>query len=498
MLNVPKLFECNGTPDVRISDVLIESDYHWIEFIAHLSRVKHAPLPNTKEQLELLLQENHSPRKRAVLYAGLARYHKSRGDLLKATKLLGYAFSLLSDCQEDDESRAFITIEMAIMLTLTGNVDLSSILLEKVMSYSQSEYLQRNAGYRLFENRMRQNDKGVVKDLLNSLTYFKKVSQHHIVAYHYKSLGNACRRMKDYDRAMEFYRLGMDYANTHGSLHIVAAIMHDIGMLEFHRGNSHESLQNLSDVITLSDNHYVKSAALANMGYVHFHSENIAKATGCFQRSLDIATENGVYHRLPGLCYYLGVCNEKNDEFDSAEFFFKKGYQSSMELLQHHFPSSGDILLAIRGYFDFIETHKEYRFQAKTKKRNIYSHTIDKSLKEIRMVFQNALLEETILRAGSKRRAAVELGIAERSLFSILERVSSVKGYKVPEEINRFIRKNKTTSWKAVNQKYEQEVLSYLYKEYGQNKRRLAENLEVSYPSILNLTATIGKSLVTI
>ncbi len=498
MLKLPKIFEFTETPEVQTSDILIDSDGHWIEFIAHLSRVEPATLPNTKEHLDLLLQENQPPRKRAVIYAGLARYQKAKGDILKATKLLGYAFSLLSDSKEDDEARAFITIEMAVILSLTGNVDLSMILLEKVSLYTQTEYLLRNTDFRIMENRMKQNDLYVVEDIKRSLTYFQDISMHHLVAYHYKALGNAYRRLKDFDMAMSYYRKGLEYATNHGSFHIVAAIMHDVGLLEFHNGNTTESLNNLTEVISLSDNHYIKSVALANIGYVHFYTDETTQAIGYFQKSLDIATENGVFHRLPGLCYYLGKSYEKTLNYEMAEFFYKKGYQSSMELIQYHFPSSGDILLAIQGYFEFIESHKEYRFNGKSSKRNPYSYTIGKSLKEIRMVFQSALINETIYRTGSKRRAAIELGIAERSLFSIIDRVSEIGAEDIPDEVTRFIRKNKTLSWKTMNQRYDQEVLTSLYKEYGQNKRVLAEKLEVSYPSILNLTANIGKKIIKI
>lgn len=496
MLKLPKMFKVTEPPEVHTSELLIDSDCHWIEFIAHLSRVEQVLLPDTKEQIELLIQENQPPRKRAVLYAGLARYHKAKGNLLKSTKLLGYAFSLLTDHEEDDEARAFITIEMAVILTLTGNVDYSTVLLEKVPLFTQTEYLLRNSEYRIMENRMRQNEPDVINDLKMSLEYFKEISMHHIVANHYKAIGNACRRMKDYDQAVVYYRKGTEYASEHGLMHIVAAIIHDVGMLEFHKRNISEAFQNLLEVISLTDNHYIKSVALANIGYLHYYSEKNHEAIGYFQKSLDIATEHGVYHRLPGLCYYLGKCHEQTQDIETAEFFYKKGYQSSMELIQYHFPSTGDILLAIRGYFEFIDSNIDYRFQSKDKKQNSYSYAIDKSLKDIRKVFQHALVKETITRTGSKRRAALELEIAERSLFSILDRVSDVENNKVPNEITRFIRKNKTLSWKAINKKYEQEVLGCLYREYGQNKRVLAEKLNVSYPSVLNLTANIGKKII--
>ncbi len=498
MLKLPKIFEFNEVPEVQTSELMVDSDHHWIEFIAHLSRVKQAVLPDTREQIELLLQENQPPRKRAVLYAGLARYQKAKGNLLKSTKLLGYAFSLLTDNKEDDEARAFITIEMSVILTLTGNIDYSTILLEKVPLFTQTEYLLRNSEFRIMENRMRQNDPSVLEDLKKSLNYFKDISMHHIVAYHLKAIGNAHRRFRDYDQAMAYYRQGMEYASSHGLMHIVAAVMHDIGMLEFHRGNIAEAHENLSNVMTLTDNHYIKSVALANIGYLYYYSEKTHKAIGFFQKSLDIATENGVYHRLPGLCHYLGKCYEQTQDYETAEFFHKKAYQSSMELIQYHFPSTGDILLAIRGYFDFTESYKDYKYQSKHSEQNAFSHTIDKSLKEIRKVFQHAVIKETILRTGSKRRAALELGVAERSLFSIMERVSDSEHEITPQEITRFIRKNKTLSWKAINQKYEQGVLTCLYKEYGLNKRVLAEKLQISYPSILNLTANIGKKIVKI
>ena len=488
MTTLPAIF----TPTdeyVRSIDTRIQGNTRWVEFVAHIAQFRDLDPPHTREHLNQLLKSEGDPIQRAVLVTGIARCYIHEGYFLKGAQTLGYAYSLLPESNTDE--RAFILLEMIAFLAINGQHDLSLLLLERIPHLTSIPYLLRLADYYRAVHRIRSGSLEDVQQLLESLKYFEKIQLHSTVAYHYKNIGNVYRKYKEYDLAQDYYSRGTRLCLQHNYRHIESAIIHDIAMLHFYKGDSQTGMQKMDEALELADNHYTRAFIFLNKGYIQFKGDQFKGAIPDLQRSLNIIVQHGIHHMIPSAAYYLAECHRKLDNTDLSGYFYQKAYEAAFELLKQHFPFSGDRLLAMQGYYQYLVDHQ----QASTAKPegNEFNFALNKSLKEIRGIFQNTLIDIIVQQTGTITAAAKHLDISMRSIHTARSRNREYAITDPPASVIKFISEHKDLSWRQVNTQFEESVLSYLYMAYGANKKILSRKLDISYTRTLQLTA--GMSL---
>jgi len=480
-------------PEIDQDKQKISDDIRWVEFVHEMSRLELADLPDTKINLDLLLEEQFDPTIRALIYTGISRYYKGLGNLQKTANALGHAYSLIKDIPSSD-AHAYISMEMAILLSITGNIEFSQVLLENIPSLTHSETMQKYAHFRHLENLMRLGQTNIISDLESSLRYFRESNDPTAVANHLKAIGNAYRRQQDFTTAMQYYVSGIETALTHNFTHIATSIEHDIAMLYHHMGKSEEALAKLTEVAASSANYYVQCIALSNVGFIELKTGNQDKALNNFTKALTLATENGTYHRITGLSYYMGLIHDDLGNLELSGFFHEQGFKAAMNMVENHFPCVGDTLRAIKGYHNFYEKHSHLRLFDNSSESLDWEKLINKSLHEAKDLFQGALLEVAIEKYGSKRNAAKRLGLSERSIFTVLDRVKSAEQDESFNLIQKFIHAHKNLSWKTMNQEFEIEFIDRVYGQSDRNIKQLALRLDISYSSAAAKIKALRKS----
>ena len=465
-------------------DIQFSKNTQWVEFVSHIVQFGESDVPETHGQLNQLLQFEGDPSRRAILLAGIGRYYIHEGYFLKGAQTLGYAHSLLPDNSTNEN--AFILLEMIAFLAINGQHDLSLLLLERVPNLTSMEYLLRLADYYGAVHKTRSGSLEDVQGLLDSVVYFENIQLHSTMAYHYKNIGNVYRKYSEFDLAKEYYDQAIQISKKYSYTHIEAAVQHDIGMLHFRLGNFQKGLQTLEGTLDIAENHYTRSFIHANMGFILMRKQRIEEATRHFQKSLNIAVNNGIHHMIAGCAYYLGECHKQTENIELASYFYRKGYEAATELLKQHFPYSGDRMLAVEGYNKFLVNHQNISTSQSPK--DDFSFAIDKSLKEIRGLFQNVILESAVRETGSIKSAAKKMDMSERTFFSVKKRNAEYAIDQTPTSVKSFLIKNSDLKWKELNQKFESTILSFLYSKYGVNKKFLSKKLDISYARTLQLT----------
>ena len=484
---LPEIFETNN---VNVCDALptdLYSNKRWVEFVAHISKFNQFSIPATLDQLEVLLSSESDPTKISALYPGIAKCHIGNGEFLLAASSLSKAYSLLNDNHGD--SKAFVLLEMVGFLVIINNHSHAKMILKSISSLTNSEYLLRIARYYEIVNASRENNDDVISELTESAKYFENIGCYSTLAYHYKNMGNLHRKNNDFDKALAAYENGLTIADKYEYSHIRAAIMHDLGMLNHHRGNFNGAIDILNKVAEMADSHYTKSFTSANIGYLYLLRKDVVSAKEHFTNALNISTENGVFYLVPGTCYYLGMCHEKLMEINIADQFYNKAYVSGMELIDKNFECRGDIKKAVSAYVPFLQKYNEILSQNKFEKEHELDFTIDKTLNEIRGIFQNAIFQDKMKKHNTIKGASINLGIAERTFFTAKKRVEVYSNEPTPKIVESFIHLNESKGWKELNMEFENNVINFLYDHYGRSKKQLAKKLVISYPSVLQLTA---------
>jgi len=477
-----KIFSKESQPNITGDLNNIPADFRWIEFIHQASKLHLADFSDTKVNLDLLLKDEHDPVTRSIIYIGISRYYKGNGHLLKAAQALGHANALIKNIAPVD-AHAYLSMEMAILLSITGNVEYAQVLLEKVMIATDSITLKKYAHFRYTENRMRLGEDNIVKELHNSLQYFNGINDTTATANHMKALGNAYRRESDFDSAIQHYLKGIEIAINHQYPHILTSIEHDIAMLYYHIKKHDEAISRLQDVAENSNNYYVQCVTQANIGFIELKAGNQNSASNHMTNALTIATEHGIYHRITGLSYYLGKIYREQGNLQLSRFFFNQGFRAAMNMVDNHFPCVGDTLRAIKGYHNFAEEHHQGVLTEGLSAVSQWENLINTSLSETKKVFQKLFLHHAIDRTGSKRKAAKFLNMSERSIFTVLNRVQSSDDKKIYRVINTFVNENYGLSWKDLNHKFESEIIRRAYESNNKKTQQMASALNISYAS---------------
>ncbi|NOZ08496.1 MAG: tetratricopeptide repeat protein [FCB group bacterium] len=492
-LDIPEIFQPEGELPPTMALNVIETNTRWTEFIAQLSQFGELDVPETKEQLESLLSSEGAPEKRAALMAGIARCEIGEGRFLEGAQLLGYAYSLLSNDQR--EARAFVLLEMVGFLAVIGSYDSALMILGTVKSLTRSEYLLKLANYYGLVNVGRKGDLSVVERLKASADYFKKNGQIATLAYHFKNIGNIFGKMGNYKETDIYYNKALELTAEPRYRHIKAALLHDVGMLKFRQGLPEKAIRYLEESAKTAESFYTRSYAIGNIGFIHFQRKEFALATDYFERSLDIANHYGVFHLVPGNCYYLANCYENLGKPELADHYFSKGAELSLELAQRKFPLKGERLRVIDAYIAFLKRNKTRPMSTYTQYE--FSFAEGKPMGTIRAIFQKSLMDVVCHRAGSVQEAVKRLGMARRTWSKTQERVRGVSLNAIPESIQLFIQDNETLTWKEINRKFDDHLLAYLYHKNDMSKKKLSTQLGLNYSRLVTRFKEIDPSILT-
>jgi hypothetical protein len=121
-----------------------------------------------------------------------------------------------------------------------------------------------------------------------------------------------------------------------------------------------------------------------------------------------------------------------------------------------------------------------------------FAFALAHTLKEIRTIFQNALLDIRVLDHGTQKEAVNHLGIAHRTLSNVRKRHRQMGTPPVPASVTRFVRLHPDLNWKEMNLKFDDTLLAWLYQRYDQNRKLMSDHLGLSYP---HLSALISRAV---
>lgn len=495
MIEIPEIFN----PKIEdysnvINKINLNENVRWIEFTAQLSQFNQTSIPDTIDHLNILIENEYNPGKLASLYTGLAKCFIGEGDFIKGAQTLGYAHQLIeNDAHKYKEVKAFILLEMVGFLGIISNHSKAILILELIPNYTNSKYLLMLVEYYKLVQYSRLNKLGSLKGLIQSSKYFQSINCNSTLAYHFKTIGNLYSKRKDLDSAMNYYKKGINIADENGYTHIKAAINHDVGMLKFAKGDFQDGIFTLRETAEIAESAYTQSFTLANIGFIYKHKKELDTAEKYFNQAYKIAFNSGVFYLIPGISFYLGYCHEKKSNISTANSYYEQAYLAAIELVENNFECRGDIKNAIKNYLPFL---KKYQNQLSgndnIKKIKEFLFVKDKSLTEIREIFQKSLFKYISNDGDAITTLSKKYNISVRKLYEIKSKMNNA--FVIPYEIELFLKNNPNSEWKSLNQDFDQEILNCLLAENKFNKKIVAQKLDISYPNILKLTSSKQKS----
>ena len=490
MPDIPEIFQSqNSTLEIINTSEYLNTS-RWAEFTAHLTQFSDGDITEIKDQLSNLLSSEANPQIRSILLTGTARCQIHAGNFIEGAGTLGHAYSLTNS--HDKESRAFVLMEMCSFMAITAQYDLAIMLLDKIPLLTESKYLLALANYYWLVIKTRRGDFELIDDLLESANYFEEINEIATLSYHYKNIGNIYRKLNDFESAEKYYSNALELSDQGNYQHIKSAVLHDMGMLSFHKGLPEQGIETLKQAFDIAENHYTKSFALGNIGFIYKSISKVDVAIDYLKQSLDVSVNSGVYSIIPTIAFHLGGCYEIDNNLNLAMYFYQKAYQSAVELMKQRFPFTGDRERAIKKYVSFISEHPKC-IPEQEDDLNL-SFALDKTMQEIRGIFKYSALEVLLNEFGSVDQMISQMQISKRSFYSIRERTKINSPLAIPSYIKEFIKNNESLNWKELNRKFEDQMLTFLFKKYGGSKKVLSEKLDISYPHLVTMLASVGSN----
>ena len=487
---LPQVFRSFGPANPVDALEPVKADSQWVDSVAHISQFANRSIPQARQQFELMLRSEQNASHRAVLYAGIARCLNSQMMLTRGAELLGYAWTQLD--HEDADCSAFVQLEMVRFLVIVGNSDAARLMLEHILRGTRSEYLLRMAEYyRLADAASQGSD--VIPALQDSADWFLERGQRSATVSHLRMI-SALRRVAGDDEAARDTLERAMLVSEGDDLRFCRALVHnDLGQLAFHGGDRPEAFRNLYAALDLAEYPYSRIDTLDLIGRFLRDSGEHTKAIEYLTEALDIAEEQGTIIILPALNLYLGECNEALQQTAVSRFFYRRASQSAMELLEHGFPATATRLRAIREFNRICAVTGQE--EAPQSSRQDWSFAMSHTLRDIRTMFQQALLSAVRQKAGSLRDASHSLGIAERTANNVIRRYRELGSPDPDPVIVDFVSELHNLNWKDSNQRFDDAVLTRLAEYYGNNRRKMSEQLHVSYQHLSAMFSDTRKRL---
>lgn len=482
---LPTLFP--ATPLEDPAQVLQEvlADSLWLDAVTQASLAAGRPIPEAKQDFERRLREAADEADQAVLVAAVARCHNSQMRLLDGARLLGQAWRLLGSV--DDDRRVFVQLEMGRYLLLVGQLDAAHLLLADLPQQAEGEYLRRLAAYYLLAIRTSRGDGAAAAELRPSMDWFRRRGHASTAVAHLRMLASLERAAGRGDEARRQLSDAIEWCPGPELAFCRALLRNDTAASLQAEGRLEEALAELELSQAEARFPYARIDALDLCGRFLLEAGRLDEAAATLTEALTLAREAGTLIILPSLAYHLGLCHERRGDGPLARHFHAQGYEGAMLLLEHGLPPTPTRLQAIRAHVDAQRRWPDGPAALPAAPGEAeYAFALGRSLKDIRTLFQTALLDEATRRWGSQKETVRRLGLANRTAVNVRQRHRDLGGPETPSDLVRFVDLDLNRDWKQINRDFDDRVLLWLADRHRGRLRELSERLEVGYTYLSN------------
>ncbi|MCF6238622.1 MAG: hypothetical protein L3J79_07405, partial [Candidatus Marinimicrobia bacterium] len=343
-----------------------------------------------------------------------------------------------------------------------------------------------------------------IAHLVKTIKRLEKHRMNILVCLGYRVAGMCARKRQEYILAHKFFDAAMAIARQLG-LHININQLHNArAYTSYSQGKIELAEQTLLKIIPDGPLDPILPILGENLALIAEKRQDPDLAVEHIKKALDVALQLDSVSRLPGECLYLGdIYRDHYGDLAQAEYYYKLGFDHSQRYAEHGISLTGDRKKVTDAYLKISRAAKVTVVGGESPvKIDHFSFAGGKPWKEIKDIFQYQLiLHHTDANSNSKRMAK-KLGLPASTLYSIQNRLKS-RGYQLPargeappgetHELQTYLNTHTDLSWDEVNQIFEREMIHYLYAKYGYNKHRMANILDLSYPSIIDKTRELTR-----
>lgn len=484
----------------------------WLGFISRLGLV------SMEEARKVFLDGDFSQitdlGQKALYTAGRGKTLSLEGNLIGSKLTLDEA-QLLAETRNaeggyplKDEVLAYVLYERAVFFLKFGESFNGLSLFRSAKRLAESNSLDSIVDYQLSALELQEGTGGSVQISRNWIQFFEQSDMQVMQLISMRRLAKYFRQKQRYEEAHELLMEGMDLGVVFDYPYIVEQIKNSQAYLMFVTGHNQEAREILNKLLDNLQNKYLKPTVLENLTLTYCQEAEFDKAVKYLGEAIEHSQKYEILSRIPDECLFMGdLYREKLHQPDLATHYYNIGYQVSLKMAEHGFSLKGERLNVVQR----LENRPKVGYNIPDKLKPAsepFAYAIGKTWKEINDLFQFHLIRNHLESGNNISDLPGKLGLKASTYYAIKRRLNQA-GFDFVGDSTKtlsFLRKRDLIAlrsyvnglteltWSEANQRFEKEIIEFLFKQVGYQKTKLAETLDVSYPTVLQKTKSLKRT----
>ncbi len=491
------------------SVIKIPKTNEWLEFISRLGLV------NIDDARKVFLSGNYSQisdlSQRALYVAGRGKTLSLEGNLIGSKLTLDEAqlFSETSNAERGypvkDEVLAYVNYERGVFFEKFGEYHSGLSLYRSAKRLAESITLNSVLDYQISAHLLQAGSGSSIEEAKKWIQYFhdNQMQIMHLVSI--RRLAKYYRIKNQYSLAKDLLTTGNHLAKTFDYPFMVDQINNSYGYLIYRMGEIEEARRIFTELTRGMQSRYLYATVLENLTLTYYDEGEYDDAAKYIEEAIEHSQKYDILSQIPDECLFMG--DMQRDKFQNPELathYYEIGALVALKMAEHGFSLKGDRQEVVQRFQNRAKTGYSIP-ESMGPRSEPFAFALGQSWKQINDVFQFHLLQKHLESGLPISELPTKLELKTSTYYAIKRRLSQ-HGFDfgaVPAKmsiklknqdlvaINAYVTGLTELPWNQANAQFEKEIIEYLFKQVGYQKTKLAEELEVSYPTVLQKTKSL-------
>lgn len=481
----------------------------WLEFISRLGLV------SLEDARNIFLSGDYTQisdlGQKALYTAGKGKTLSLEGNLIGSKLTLDDALLLAESLNAEqgypgtDEILAYIHYERAVFFEKFGETFSALSLYRSAKRMAVSKTLHGVVDYQISAYLLQTGTGSSPEEAQDWIKYFYQRNMQIMQLLAMRRLAKFYSSKKEFKSAGDLLLKGIDLGTDFDYSFMVDQIKNSYGYLVYSRGELQESREIYKTLLGGLESRYLYATVLENLTLTYYDEGEYDAAVQHLGEALEHSQKYDILSRIPDECLFMGdMYRDKLQHPELATHYYEIGSQVALKMAEYGFSLKGDRLDVVQR----LNTRSKVAYsipEVTGPKPDSFSFALGKTWKQINDIFQFHLLLKHLDSGVVISDLPTKLDLKTSTYYAIKRRLSQ-HGYdfeSLPAHLPIALGKRDLTAlrayvngftsltWNDANERFEKEIIEYLFKQVGYQKTKLAEKLEISYPTVLQKTKSL-------
>ena len=445
---------------------------------------------------------------RMLFLIGLAKAYSLEGNLIRAEKTFQKAFTLSHELKnltieaDSEDPFAYLNFEYALFLKITEADEKADYYLLKAEILAKTVRFKKMIEFQHLLNEQDISGSDYLSKADDLLAFFNKNDMPLLVCSVLHRLGNYQVRQGDFKNGLANQKRALADAKRHGFQYLKWNILNTIGLAYYRKGDNDKAIKHFHKILSEVENPHFKCLILKNLAIRYYINTDFKMTLKLLTEALEIGRQNGITSEIPATYYLIARTKyELTGDRGAAYPFYRQAYEEIMAQTELGIPIAKSRKSIIKDFLGFMIEAVPDGVTEKLSE-DLFQFAVGKPWERIKDLFHYNLFIYHYLRTGPGDQTFEQLKILPSTFYSLRDRLKK-RGLHFPdfrrtdvtfpedlyiESLQSYVRIHRHETWTDINERFEREMYSYLYRIYGYNKKTLANKLSLAYSGVLNKT----------